>query len=127
MFNLGFWELALIGVIALLVVGPDKLPRLAHSAGLWLGKARAMANSLRAEIEREVNLEEARKFEREQRAMLEGLAKGRTATTSPHSQARRRDPADDTSPPGADAEPTAGVAPQPEPETADEQQQRPAS
>ena len=38
MFDVGFWELAMIAVVALLVVGPERLPKLARTAGLWLGK-----------------------------------------------------------------------------------------
>ena len=39
MFDIGFWELTIIGVVALLVIGPERLPRVARTAGLWLGRA----------------------------------------------------------------------------------------
>ena len=54
MFDVGFWEVALIGVVALLVVGPEKLPGLARTVGMYVGKARRYADHVRREIEREV-------------------------------------------------------------------------
>jgi sec-independent protein translocase protein TatB len=61
MFNIGFWELAIIAVIALLVVGPQKLPELARQAGTWIGHIRRFVNSARADIERELGAEELRR------------------------------------------------------------------
>lgn len=58
MFDISFWELALICVVALLVFGPDKLPGVARSAGLWIGKARRFVNSVKQDIDRELNLQE---------------------------------------------------------------------
>jgi len=54
MFDIGFWELALILVVALMVIGPDKLPGLAKTAGLWVGKAQAMVRTVKADIDREL-------------------------------------------------------------------------
>ena len=50
MFEVGFWELPLIGVVAMIVVGPERLPGLARTAGLWLGKARRMLADVKAEV-----------------------------------------------------------------------------
>jgi sec-independent protein translocase protein TatB len=58
MFDIGFWELCLIAVIALLVFGPEKLPGAARSAGLWIGKARRVVSSVKQEIDRELQLQE---------------------------------------------------------------------
>jgi len=58
MFDIGFWELCLIAVIALLVFGPEKLPGAARSAGLWIGRARRMVSSVKQEIDRELQLQE---------------------------------------------------------------------
>ncbi len=55
MFDVSFWELLIIGAIALVVVGPERLPRLMRTLGLWAGRARASFQSLRDEVEREVN------------------------------------------------------------------------
>ncbi|HQC72842.1 MAG TPA: Sec-independent protein translocase protein TatB, partial [Candidatus Competibacteraceae bacterium] len=52
MFEIGFWELVLVGVVALLVVGPEKLPGLARTAGLWLGRARRMIAEVKADVDR---------------------------------------------------------------------------
>ena len=54
MFDVGFWELAIIAVIALLVIGPERLPKAARTAGLWVGKARRMVTDVKADIDREI-------------------------------------------------------------------------
>lgn len=66
MFDMGLWEMLLIGVIALIVVGPERLPKLARTAGLWIGKARSMVASVRDEVERELKVEELKRSIREQ-------------------------------------------------------------
>ena len=58
MFDMGFWEVVLIFVILLIVVGPERLPKLARTVGLWVGKARTMVSSVRSEIEQELRVEE---------------------------------------------------------------------
>ena len=54
MFDVGFWELAIIAVIALLVIGPERLPKAARTAGLWVGRARRMVTDVKADIAREI-------------------------------------------------------------------------
>ncbi len=54
MFEVGFTEIILILGIALLVLGPEKLPKLANQVGRWAGRARAMARQLRAQLDEEV-------------------------------------------------------------------------
>jgi sec-independent protein translocase protein TatB len=61
MFDVGFWELAIIAVVALLVVGPERLPRLARTVGLWVGKGRRFVQSVKADIDREVAADELKK------------------------------------------------------------------
>ncbi len=58
MFDVGFWEFLLIGVVALLVVGPERLPGLARTVGTWVGKVRRFVASVKADIDREVRAEE---------------------------------------------------------------------
>jgi sec-independent protein translocase protein TatB len=60
-FEVGFTEILLILGLALLVLGPEKLPGLAEKIGRWTGRARAMARQLRTQLEQEVNLEEMAK------------------------------------------------------------------
>jgi len=54
MFDIGFFEIIFIMVIALLVVGPERLPRIARTAGLWLGKMRGFVSSVKADIDQEL-------------------------------------------------------------------------
>lgn len=54
MFELGWIEIALIGVIALVVLGPERLPKAARFTGLWVRKARAQWFAVKAELEREI-------------------------------------------------------------------------
>ena len=61
MFDIGFWELTTIGVIALLVIGPDKLPGVARTAGKWVGRARRFVTDVKSDIDRELKQEEIRK------------------------------------------------------------------
>ena len=58
MFDVGFLELALISMVALIVVGPERLPALARTTGLWIGKIRRLALNFRMELEREVEMSE---------------------------------------------------------------------
>jgi len=57
MFDIGFWELAMIGVVALLVLGPERLPGAARTAGRLIGRARRTLSDLRRELEQEVDLD----------------------------------------------------------------------
>ena len=54
MFDVGFWELLFIFTLALLILGPDKLPGVVSTVGRWTGRARALARGLRLQIEREM-------------------------------------------------------------------------
>ena len=58
MFDVGFWELALIGTVALLIVGPERLPGVARNVGLWVGKARRMLRDVKDDISRELREQE---------------------------------------------------------------------
>jgi len=60
MFDIGFSELLLFGVIALIVLGPEKLPQAARMAGQWYAKIRRTVSTLQSEIEAELDLAETR-------------------------------------------------------------------
>ncbi len=62
MFDIGFWEVLLIAVVALLVVGPDRLPALARTVGLWVGKIRRMVAQVKDDVERELRADEIRRM-----------------------------------------------------------------
>ena len=55
MFDVGFWEVSLIGVLALIVIGPERLPGVARTAGTWLGKARRMMADIKTDIKSELD------------------------------------------------------------------------
>lgn len=61
MFDIGFSEIALVGVVALLVLGPERLPRVARTAGALVRRARNSWQSVRDEIERELAAEDLKK------------------------------------------------------------------
>ena len=56
MFDVGFWEIILIFGLGLMILGPEKLPRIAAQVGRWVGRARRTASQLRYQLEREIDL-----------------------------------------------------------------------
>ena len=62
MIDLGLSKMALIGVVALIVIGPEKLPRVARTVGTLLGKAQRYVNDVKAEVNRSMELDELRKM-----------------------------------------------------------------
>ncbi len=94
MFDIGFWELMLIGVVALLVVGPERLPQLARTAGLWIGKGQRFLSSVKADIDREMRTTELKRIldQQNQRTGLEEIieeTKGAFKEAETADQARR--------------------------------------
>ncbi len=66
MFDIGFFELVLIGVVALLVIGPERLPMVARKAGMWAGRARRFVSSVKRDIDKEIQAEEYKRLLDEQ-------------------------------------------------------------
>lgn len=62
MFDLGISKMALIGAVALIVIGPEKLPRVARTVGTLLGKAQRYVNDVKSEVNRSMELDELRKM-----------------------------------------------------------------
>jgi len=62
MFDIGFSELLVIGIIALVVIGPEKLPRVARTLGHLAGRLQRYVSDVKADINREIELEELRKM-----------------------------------------------------------------
>lgn len=73
MFDAGFWELGLIFVLALLVVGPERLPGLARKAGLWVGKARRFVANVRTDVEQEFRNEDLENMLNQQKDEIQEL------------------------------------------------------
>ena len=62
MFDIGFSELLVIGIVALIVIGPEKLPRVARTVGHLAGRLQRYVSDVKADINREIELEELRKM-----------------------------------------------------------------
>lgn len=60
MFDIGFLELIIVAIVALLVLGPERLPVAARTAGHWVGKARRMVSQFSKEIDRQIEAENLR-------------------------------------------------------------------
>jgi sec-independent protein translocase protein TatB len=65
MFDIGFSELMLIGIVALVVIGPERLPKVARTAGQWLGRLNRYVSQVKQDIDRDIKLEELRKMQQE--------------------------------------------------------------
>jgi sec-independent protein translocase protein TatB len=66
MFDVGFSELLLTALVALLVIGPERLPKVARTIGLWTGRARRFVNQVKEDIDREIKAEELKRIMQEQ-------------------------------------------------------------
>ncbi len=101
MFDISFLELLLVGLVALLVLGPERLPGAARRAGLWIGRIRRFTAQMSQEIERQLKAEELREKLRREGDQL-GLEKIRQTVEDALGEARRfehlvtRDPAEMT-------------------------------
>src|SRR5487761_2702139 len=93
MLDFGFSEILLTSAIALVVLGPERLPKVARQVGNWMGRARAMARQLSEQLDREVSADE--------------LMKQRTRPGAPAAAAETAAPAAETAAPAADAAPSA--------------------
>lgn len=86
MFDLGFTELLLVAVVALIVLGPERLPKAARFAGLWVRRARTQWNSVKSELERELAAEELKRNVQETRDAMQDLGDSLRASSD---EARR--------------------------------------
>jgi sec-independent protein translocase protein TatB len=75
MFDVGFWELCLVGLVSLLVIGPEKLPKVARVVGFWIGKTQQMVSSVKEELKDELKEEELRQLIREQQDKINAMTK----------------------------------------------------
>lgn len=131
MFDMGFLELMIIGVVGLLVLGPERLPKAARTLGLWIGKIKRTVSGMQSEISAQLEAEELRqKLNEQQKKLDEGVQQvkrgveslaeddGGTSTSTSRSKAApaeqrlddalaraRQDTGDDDHPRAADASP----------------------
>ncbi|WP_322033587.1 Sec-independent protein translocase protein TatB [Paraburkholderia sp. J76] len=75
MLDLGLTKMALIGVVALVVLGPERLPRVARTAGALFGRAQRYINDVKAEVTREIELDELRRMKTEFEAAAQNVEK----------------------------------------------------
>jgi sec-independent protein translocase protein TatB len=75
--------MVVVFVVALLVLGPERLPRVARTAGQWVGRARGMFTRLRSELEREANFQELQDAQRELRQALDDGGKAVSESIKP--------------------------------------------
>jgi sec-independent protein translocase protein TatB len=82
MFDIGFSEIVVIGVVALVVIGPERLPKTARTLGHLFGRLQRYVSDVKADISREIELDELRKLQRE----MQGAAREfeQTVTTAAH-------------------------------------------
>jgi len=75
MFDLSFWEILVIGIIAVIVVGPERLPGMAYTAGKWITKVKRFVANAKAEVDSEFNTVELRKLMNMQEEEMQKLRK----------------------------------------------------
>ena len=73
MFDIGFSEIVVIGVVALIVIGPERLPKTARTVGLLFGRLQRYVNDVKADISREIELDELRRLQREMHGAAQDL------------------------------------------------------
>jgi len=97
MFDIGFTELLLVGIVALVVLGPDRLPGAVRTAGLWIGRIKRSFSAIKAEVEREIGADEIRRqlhneqileLEREMNAMKQSLNAPLSSVSEPSTTAK---------------------------------------
>jgi sec-independent protein translocase protein TatB len=73
MFDIGFTEMVIVAVVALIVLGPERLPKVAKQAGEWMGKLRRYVDDVKSDINRQMELDELRKLQSEVTSAAQSL------------------------------------------------------
>ena len=76
MFDVSFGELLVIAIVALVVIGPEKLPKVARTLGLLAGRMQRYVNGIKAEVSRELQLQELQKMQEEVRSSVAAVEAG---------------------------------------------------
>ncbi|MDI5986338.1 Sec-independent protein translocase protein TatB [Halomonas sp. M4R5S39] len=114
MFDMGFLELLIIGVVGLLVLGPERLPKAARTLGLWIGKIKRSVSGMQREISAQLEAEELRQKLNEQQKKLDESVK--QVKRDVESLAESGQTADESSQASGPERPTAEEAPSEPPE-----------
>ncbi|MCW8932210.1 MAG: Sec-independent protein translocase protein TatB [Gammaproteobacteria bacterium] len=92
MFDIGFWELSLIGIVALLVVGPERLPAVARTVGKYVGRANRFISNIKDDISKELKDEDLKKILADQQKLADeykNAASSMNAAVSSESESLR--------------------------------------
>jgi sec-independent protein translocase protein TatB len=81
MFDIGFSEIVVIAVVALIVIGPEKLPKTARTLGLLFGRLQRYVNDVKADINREIELDELRKLQQQVQSAAKDIETSVTQAT----------------------------------------------
>jgi len=71
MFDIGFWELSIIGIVALLVIGPERLPAVARTVGKYVGRANRFVSNIKDDISKELKDEDLKKILADQQKLAD--------------------------------------------------------
>jgi sec-independent protein translocase protein TatB len=111
MLDVGFSEILLTSAIALIVLGPERLPKVARQVGNWMGRARAMARQLTEQLEREVSAEELMKTQSKSSAAKPGVSSAPAPFDTSYTPTIAQPPHEAAAPPLA-AAPSAAESPE---------------
>ncbi len=82
MFDIGFWELSLIGIVALLVIGPERLPAVARTVGKYFGRANRFITNVKNDISKELKDEDLKQILAEQQKLADGFKNAASSMNS---------------------------------------------
>jgi sec-independent protein translocase protein TatB len=119
MFDIGFTEMVLVAVVALIVIGPEKLPKAARTLGHLFGRLQRYVNDVKADINREIELDELRKLRQEVQSAARDIetsvkAAGREVESSVRAVETELNAAADAAAPASPAAEMLPLPPQPE-------------
>jgi sec-independent protein translocase protein TatB len=119
MFDIGFSEIVVIGVVALVVIGPERLPKTARTLGHLFGRLQRYVNDVKADINREMELDELRKLQREMQGAAREFEQSVTTAASDLQQGVRNVERQLNEAPGSADTPPASDASTPAPAASD--------
>jgi sec-independent protein translocase protein TatB len=119
MFDIGFSEIVVIGVVALVVIGPERLPKTARTLGHLFGRLQRYVNDVKADINREMELDELRKLQREMQGAAREFEQSVTTAASDMQAGLRNVERELNEQPPATAAPSATSAASPTPAGSD--------